>query len=50
MYKILYNLTLIEAIQYVMLERKLIKLQQIMANKKYFEISFFPYTVKDWNS
>ena len=26
------------------------KPQQILANKKYYEMSFFPCTVKNWNS
>ena len=50
MYKIVHNLVLIEAIKYVKLQRNLINLQQILANKKYYEMSFFPRTVKDWNS
>ena len=51
-YHIVYNLILIEAIQYVTLQKNLISLQQILANKKYmyYEMSFFPRTVKDWNS
>ena len=35
---------------YVKPQRNLIDLQQILANKKYYEISFFCRTVKDWNS
>ena len=50
MYKIVHILVLIEAIKYVKLQRNLSNLQQILANKKYYEISFFPRTVKDWNS
>ena len=49
MYKIVLNLILIDAIKYVEL-RNLTNLQQIQANKKYYEMSFFPHTVKDWNS
>ena len=47
MYKIVHDLILVEAIKYVNLQRNLIKLQQILANKKYYEILFFPCTVKD---
>ena len=50
MFKIVHNLILIETIKYVKLQRNLIDLQQILANKKYFEMSFFPRTVKDCNS
>ena len=46
MYKIVHNLVLIEAIKYVKLQRNNINLQQVLANKKYYEMSFFPYTVK----
>ena len=49
-FKIVHNLVLIEAIKYVKLQRNLINLQQILVNKKYYEMSFFPHTVKDWNS
>ena len=49
MFKIVYNLILIEAIKYVKLPRNLINLHQIMSNKKYHEMSFFPHTVKYWN-
>ena len=52
MFKIVHNLVLVEAIKYVQLQRNLINLrvQQILANKKYYEMSFFPCTIKDWNS
>ena len=50
MFKIVQFLVLIKAITYVKLQRNLIKLQQILGNKKYYEMSFFPFTVKDWNS
>ena len=50
MYKIVHNFVLIEAIKYVKLQRNIINLQQILANKKYYDMSFFPCTVKDWNS
>ena len=50
MYKIVHNLVLIEAIKYVKLQRNLINLQQILSNSKYYEMSFFLRTVKDWNS
>ena len=38
-YKIVHNLILREAIQYVTLQRSLINLQQILTNKKYYEMS-----------
>ena len=50
MFNIEYNLILVEAMKYVKLQRDCIHLQQILANKKYYEISFFPHTVKDWDS
>ena len=50
MYKIVYNIVLIEATKYVKLQRNLINLQEILANKKYYEMSIFPRTVKDCNS
>ena len=50
MFNIVHNFILIEAIKYAMLQRNLINLEQILANKKYYEMSFFPCTVKDWNS
>ena len=50
MYKIVHNFVLIEAIKDVKLQRNLINLQQILANNKYYEMSFFPCTIKDWNS
>ena len=50
MYKIVHNHVLIEAIKYVKLQRNLINLQQILANKKYYKMSFFPRRVKDWKS
>ena len=43
MYKIVHNLIPIEAIKYVKLQRNLINLQQILANK-YYEMSCFPHT------
>ena len=30
--------------------RKLINLQQVLANNTYYEMLFFPHTVKEWNS
>ena len=50
MFKTVHNLILIEVIKYVKLQRNLINLQQILAIKKYYEMSFFPNTVKDLNS
>ena len=51
MFKIVHNLVLIEeVIKYVKLQRNFVNLQQILANKKYYDMSFFPCTVKDWNS
>ena len=50
MYKIVHNLVLTEAIKYVKIQRNLIKLHQILANMKYYEMSFFPHRVKYWNS
>ena len=50
MFKIVDNLVLIEAIEYVKLKRNFINLQQILGNKMYYEMAFFPSTVKDWNS
>ena len=50
MYKIVHNIILIEGMQYIKLQRNLFSLQQILVNKKYYEMSFFPHTVKDWNS
>ena len=47
MYKIVHNPVLIEAIKYVKPQRNLINLQQILVNKKYYEMLFFPRTVKD---
>ena len=49
MFKIVNNLVLI-SVKYIKLQRNLINLQQILANKKYYEMSFFFRTVKDWNS
>ena len=48
--KIVQNLVLIKAIKYVKLQRNLINQKQILTNKKYYEMSFFACTVKDWNS
>ena len=50
MYKIVHNLVLTEAIKYVKLQRNLINLQQILVNRKYYEMSFLSCTVKEWNS
>ena len=50
MYKIVHNLILIEAIKYVQIRRNLINQQHILANKKYYDMSFFSHTVKDSNS
>ena len=50
MFNIVHNIILIVAIKYVKLQRNFINLQPILANKKYYEMSFFPRTVKDWNS
>ena len=50
MFKIVHNLILIEAIKYVELQRNLINQPHILAKKKYYEMSFFPCAVKDWNS
>jgi hypothetical protein len=50
MYKMLHNLVLVEAIKYVKLQRDLIHLQQILSNRKYYEMSFFPRTITNWNS
>ncbi len=50
MYKIVHGLVLIEAIKYVKLQRNQIHLQQILAKQKYYQMSFFPRTVQDWNS
>ena len=50
MYKIVHKLILIEAIKFVKLQRNLINLQQILASMKYNVMSFFPHTVKEWNS
>ena len=50
MYKIVHNLILIEAMIYVKLHGNLISLQHILVNKKQYELSFIPHTVKDWNS
>ena len=46
MYKIVHSLILIEAMKYVRLQRNLINLQQIRANRKYYEMSLFSHTVK----
>ena len=50
MYKIVHNLVLIEEIKYVKLQRNLINLHQVLANKKYCVMSFSTCTVKHWNS
>ena len=49
MYKIVHGLVLIEAIKYIKLQRDQLHLQQILAKQKYYEMSFFPRTVQDWN-
>ena len=36
--------------KYIMIQRNLTNLKQILANKKYHEMSFFPHTVKSWNT
>ena len=38
-----------KAIKYVKLQRNLINLQQMLANKKYYDMSYFHCTVEDWN-
>ena len=50
MYKIVHNLILIEEKKYVKLQRNLINLQLILANKMYYEMSVFPHIFKDRNS
>ena len=50
MYKIVHGLVLVEAIRYVKLQRNNIHLQQILAKQKYYQMSFFPRTVQDWNA
>ena len=49
MYKIVHGLVLIDAIRYIKFQRDQIHLQQILAKQKYYEMSFFPRTVQDWN-
>ena len=40
----MYKIVLIEVIKYVKLQRDLTTLQQILAGKKYYEMSFLPHT------
>ena len=50
MFKIVHSLVLIDAIKYVKLQRNNLHLQQILAKQKYYQMSFFPRTVQDWNA
>ena len=47
MFKIVHNLVLVETIKYIKLKQQILNLQQVLAKKNYYEMSFFPYTVKD---
>ena len=49
-YKIVNGLVAIPIGQYIKLQRNGVHLQNIAAKPKYYEYSFFPRTVSDWNS
>ena len=49
-YKIVNGLVAITIGHYIKLQRNGVHLQNIAAKPKYYEYSFFPRTVSDWNS
>jgi hypothetical protein len=49
MYKIRHGLVNIPLGNFLTLQRDGIHIQQILARTQYYEYSFFPRTVSDWN-
>ena len=50
LYKIIHSLVLIKRDQYLRVQRNGIHIQNIHATQQYHQMSFFPRTIREWNS